>query len=113
MRRFIVFALAGLVASFLVTYLPPSSSTIVFAILVGVGGAAGSIAHEPGEVASLAVGALVGTGAGGAVQALGSGGPAASQIVTASVTVALVVAVAGFIALVFARAKRPPATPRR
>lgn len=113
MRRFVGFALGGTVASLLVTFLPPSSSTIVFAILVGVGGAAGSVAREPLEVAWLAVGALFGTIAGGAIQALGPGGPGVSQIVTASATVAIVVAVAGFIALVFARAKRPPSAPRR
>jgi hypothetical protein len=113
MRRFVGFSLGGMVASLLVSFLPPSASTITFAILVGVGGAGGSMAREPREVASLAGGALVGTIVGGLIQAFGSGVPGASEIATASATVAIVVAVAGFVALVFARAKRPPSPPRR
>ncbi|HEX4897121.1 MAG TPA: hypothetical protein VFV53_02030 [Candidatus Limnocylindrales bacterium] len=113
MRRQVGFALGGMIASLLVTFVPPSSSTITFALLVGVGGAGGSMAREPREVAWLTVGALVGTIAGGAIQALGPGGPGVSQVVTAAATVAIVVAIAGFIALVFARAKRPPSPPRK
>jgi len=112
MRRFAGFALVGTIATMLVSFLPPSTSTIAFAILVGIGGAGGSVAREPREVVSLAVGALVGTAAGGAILALGAGGPGASEVATAAATVAVVVAVAGFIALVFTRA-RQPSPPRR
>lgn len=112
MGRFVGFALGGMVASLLVSFLPPSSSTIAFAILVGVGGAAGSVAREPREVAWLAVGTVVGTVAGGVIRALGSDWPRASEFVTASASVAIVVAVSGIIALVFARARRPPLPPR-
>lgn len=108
MRRYVGFALVGVIATLLVSFLPPSASTVAIAIVVGVGAAGGSVARETREVASLAVGALVGTAAGGAIQALGSGGPDASDIAAASATVAAVVAVAGFVALAFARAKRPP-----
>jgi len=112
MRRFVGFALVGMIATLLVSFLPPTASTIAFAILVGIGAAGGSVAREPREVVWLAVGALVGTAAGGGIQALGSGGPAASEVVTASATVAVVVAITGFIALVFTRAKQP-SPPRR
>jgi hypothetical protein len=113
MRRFVGFALVGMIATVLVSFLPPSASTIAIAIVVGVGAAGGSLAREPREVTALAVGALVGTAAGGGIQALGSAGPGTSEIATASATVAIVVAVAGFIALVFARSKGPPSPRRR
>jgi len=112
MRRFVGFALVGMIATLLVSFLPPSASTIAFAIIVGIGGAGGTIARELRELVSLAVGALVGTAAGGAIQGLGVGGPGASEVATASATVAVVVAIAGFIALFFTRA-RQPSPPRR
>jgi hypothetical protein len=101
-----------MIATLLVSFLPPSASTIAVAIVVGVGAAGGSVAREPREVVWLAVGALIGTAAGGAIQGLGAGGPGASEVVTASATVAVVVAIAGFVALVVTRA-RQPSPPRR
>jgi hypothetical protein len=108
MGRLVGFALVGMIATLLVSFLPPSASTIAIAIVVGVGAAGGSVAREPSAVGWLAVGALVGTAAGGAIQALGAGGPEVSEVITASATVALVVAAAGFIALVVTRARQPP-----
>jgi len=112
MIRFAGFALVGMIATLLVSFLPPSASTVAFAILVGIGGAGGSVAREPREVVWLAVGALVGTAVGGGIQALSSGGPGVSEVATASATVAVLIAIAGFIALVFTRAKQP-SPPRR
>jgi hypothetical protein len=112
MRRLVGFALVGMIATLLVSFLPASASTIAFAILVGIGGAGGSVARELREVEWLAVGALVGTAAGGGIQALGAGGPDAAEVATASATVAVVVVIAGIVALVFTRAKQP-SPPRR
>ena len=113
MGRLVGFALGGMIATLLVSFLPPSASTIAVAIVVGVGAAGGSVAREPREVAWLGVGALVGTAAGGAIQALGPGGPEVSEVITGSATVALVVAAAGFVALVVTRARQPPPPRRR
>ena len=107
MRRFVGFALVGMLALWLVSFLPPSASTITIAIVVGIGAAGGTVARDGGDVVAIAVGAFTGTAAGGVTRGLGSGGPDASEVITASATIGLVVAAAGFIALVVSRARRP------
>jgi hypothetical protein len=110
MRRFVGFSLGGMVASLLVSFLPPSASTITFAILVGVGGGGGSMAREPREVASLGA-ARSSERSWEAIQAFGSGCRGLGD--HGSATVGLVVAAAGFVALVVSRARQPPPPRRR
>jgi hypothetical protein len=110
MRRDVAFALFGMVALWLVSFLPREAGTFATAMVVGIGGAAGTLAAGPRDILALAVGAFLGTLASGLTQSLGSGGPMREGVLTGSIVVAVIVAVAGYVAFVVTKARRlPPA----
>lgn len=107
MRRYVGFALVGLVAVWLVSFLPPSMSTLSIALVIGLGAAGGNLAREPGDIAALAVGAVVGAASSGLTQAQGTGGPGVGEVLVSAIVIAVIVAVAGFVAAFVSRARRP------
>jgi len=113
MRRLVGFAFVAMVAMWLVSFLPPSLSTVAVALVVGVGAAAGSVARGGREVVAAAVGALAGTAVSGLTQGLGSGGPELGEVVNGSATVAVIVLVAGFVSFFVTAVRRPRPPPDR
>ncbi|MCI0583259.1 MAG: hypothetical protein L0227_10290 [Chloroflexi bacterium] len=113
MRRLAGFALGGLVAIWVIGFLPPSASTISLALVVGVGVAGGRLAAGPPELVALVVGAFLGAALGGLTRAAGVDGPSRDEVVTASLTIAITVGVAGFLSAFLNAARRPPPTARR
>lgn len=110
MRWYVGFALAVMVALWLVMFLPPSASTIALALVVGVGAAGGTVARRWRDLVALAIGAAVGTAVSGLTQGLGTAGPGLAEVVNGTATVAVVVLVAGTISS-FVSASRRPAPP--
>lgn len=109
MRRYVGFALAGMVALWLVMFLPPSASTIALALMVGVGAAGGTVARRWRGLLALAIGTMLGTAASGLTQGLGTGGPDLAEVVNGTATVAVVVFVAGTISFFVSFSRRPAA----
>ncbi|TAK00804.1 MAG: hypothetical protein EPO36_07435 [Chloroflexota bacterium] len=113
MRRTIGFVLAGVVALWLVGFVPASASTIGLALVVGVGVAGGRAAGEPMHVLALAGGAFLGAASSGYARGLAGDGPDMAAIATGSAVVAIVVGVAGLVAHALNAAARPASPPRR
>lgn len=107
MHRLVGFALAGMVALWLVSFLPPSASTIALALVVGVGAAGGTVARQWRDLLALAIGAMVGTAVSGLTQGLGTDGPDLAEVVNGTATVAIVVLVAGTISFFVSFSRRP------
>ena len=111
MRRYVRFAFIGMVAMWLVSFLPPAASTLATALVVGVGAAGGTLAQGGRDIISLALGALLGTAISGLTQGLGAGGPDTAEVINGSVTVAAVIAVAGTVSFFVTDARRPHPPP--
>lgn len=113
MRRTIRFALGGIVALWLVGFVPASASTIGIALVVGVGVVGGRAAGEPMHVLALAGGAFVGAASSGYVRGLADGGSDLAAIATGSIVVTITVGIAGLVAYTLKAAERPAKPPRR
>jgi hypothetical protein len=113
MRRYAGFALVGMVALWLLSLLPSSASTLANAIVIGLGAAGGTVARDNRDLAALSLGAFVGTLSGFLIHPLARGGPVGPQVLTAGVTVAILVAVAGVVARFVAGSRRPAGPPPR
>jgi hypothetical protein len=113
MRRLVGFAVVGVVALWLLRFIPDGLPMLANALVIGLGAAGGTLARDPREILALAAGAAFGSVAGSLTRDPGTGGPGTGDFLAASVTIGLIVVVAGFVASFVSAARRPTGPPSR